>query len=242
MIYSIMLGKCALRIELTYPQMLYFFKTFYLENCCSDEILSCDAYERNQYLEQFPEAGWDAYAEYKCLLNLASDAMMKHNQLLFHSAAILIGEKAWLLSGPSGVGKSTQYRNLKSLYPDDIEIISGDNPVLIFEKEGISVFPSPWNGKENWGSMKTGELAGIILLKQDTQNSIRAVSPEEAVIPVYEEINTYAKTEEQIHLIASLEEKLITSVPIWEFSNTGDADSSKMLYEHITGNQERRSG
>lgn len=240
--YTIKLGKCALRVEVTHLRILDYLKPFCIDSCDAGEVISTGEFEREQYLKQFPESSWDAYAEYRCLLNLASDAMMKHDQLLFHSAAVLLGDKVWLLAGPTGVGKSTQYRNLKKLYPDEIGIICGDNPVLVFEENDISVFPSPWNGKENWGSMKTGELAGIILLKQAKENSVESVSSQDAVIPVYHQIITYAKTEEQIRLIASLEERLITSVPIWQFSNTGDMDSSKMLYAHIMNVQARRRG
>lgn len=197
------------------------------------EILKAGEYEKTQYLEQFTSASWDAYAENKCLLILASDAMMKDNQFIFHSVAVLIHNRVWLLSGPSGVGKSTQYRNLKKLLSEQIDIISGDNPVLSFDENSISVYPSPWNGKENWGTMKTGNLAGIILLRQGERNYIQSVKPSEAVIPVYREINTYAKSEKQVHMIAALEERLISSVPIWSFENTGDLKSSQILYEHI---------
>lgn len=237
MVSSLRLGNCVIRVDAVYPQVMKRFDGFLVQDDSNTDIIKAGDYEKEQYLVQFPEASWDEYAEYKCLLNLASDAMMKHDQLLFHSASILVDGHVWLLSGPSGIGKSTQYRNLKKLYPDQIGIVSGDYPILSFEDNEITVLPSPWNGKENWGSMNSGKLAGIILLKQGKQNIFTAVSPEEAVIPVYHQINTYAKTEEQIHMVAALEERLITSVPIWRYENTGDPESSEILYKHILKEQ-----
>ena len=230
---SIKLGRCVLHIRLFHRRAVSQFQDFLVETDDQVDIICTGTYEKEQYLEQFQGSPWNAYAEYKCLLNLASDAMMPQNQLLFHSAAVLIHDRVWLLSGASGIGKTTQYRNLKELHPDDVEIISGDNPVLSFEKDGIMVYPSPWNGKENYRSMKTGKLAGIVLLKQEKANAIQPMNPADAVVPAYHEINTYAKTEEQIHLLASLEERLITTVPVWTFGNTGDLQSSEMLYQHF---------
>ena len=238
--FSLRLGHSVLKFEAEHSQIIGFFKDFIVESAECMNVIRVGTYEVDQYLQQFPGSAWDAYAEYKCLLNLASDAMMNQQQFLFHSAAIIIDNQVWLLSGPSGIGKSTQYRNLKTIYGDRIGVVSGDYPVLVFEDDSIAVFPSPWNGKENWGSMDTGKLAGIILLKQSRVNRFSTLSAEEAVVPVYKQINTYAKTEEQIHLVADLEERLITSVPVWSFENTGDLESSRILYEHILN--ERRAG
>ena len=241
MMCSLKLGRCILQFDVEHLQVLEWFHDFIVGSFPEKDVIRVGEYEKKQYLEQFPGSCWNAYAEYKCLLNLASDAMMKYNQFLFHSAAVLTNGCVWLLSGPSGIGKSTQYGNLKKLYPDQIDIVSGDYPITSFEDGGIMVFPSPWNGKENWGSLKTGKLRGIILLEQGKQNKFTIVSPENAVIRVYHQINTYAKTEEQIHLLAKLEEQLITTVPIWNYQNTGDVESSKVLYEHIMKEQNRRS-
>ncbi|MBQ2689096.1 MAG: hypothetical protein IJG05_03360 [Solobacterium sp.] len=241
MTYFLRLGRCVLQFDIEHPQVLDWFHGFLAEPYSDTEIIQAGEYEKKQYLEQFPGSAWNAYAEYKCLLNLASDAMMKYNQFLFPSAAVLIDVCAWRLSGPSGIGKSTQYSNLKKLFPDQIDIVSGDYPITSFEGEGITVYPSPWNGKENWGSMQTGKLRRIIHLEQGKQNLLSPVSPKDAVIRVYHQINTYAETEEQIHFLAKLEEQLITSVPIWNYQNTGDNESSRILYAHIMKEQNRRS-
>ena len=141
---------------------------------------------------------------------------------------------AWLITAPSGVGKTTQYQNLKQLYGEEIQIICGDNPVLHFQGHNIiRVYPSPWNGKENYSGNLEGDLAGIILLTQERKNKIYKVSPEEAVIPIFQEINTYARTPELVHQMFQLEEKLITSVPVWKFENNGTLESSRMLMDSL---------
>lgn len=230
---TIRLGSCCLGVSFAHSELADRFKNFISQANHAVKIIECGEYEKKQYLNQFTSSHWDAYAEFKCLLNLASDAMMFEDQLIFHSVSLLISNHVWLLSGPSGIGKSTQYRNLKQMYPDQVEIISGDNSVLSFDDYGVTVYPSPWNGKEDWGSMKTGKLAGIILLEQAKQNRITELVCSEAVIPVFQQINTYAKTSEQVYKLAGLEQRLLECIPVIKFENTGNPDSSKMLYEYI---------
>lgn len=231
---AIRLGQCEMNISIEHEELLTVLQQYITEPGNQDELISVGTYEKEQYLDQFPASEWNAYAEHKCLLNLVSDYMMKFDQFLFHSVAVTVKGKTWLLSGPSGIGKSTQYRNLKKQYPDEIEIISGDNPVLSFVDNRIIVYPSPWNGKENWHSSDTGILNGIVMLEQSGQNRYCALTPSQVVIPVYREIDTYAKTEEQIHLVAEMERKLIRTVPIFRFENTGDPESSEFLYRCLT--------
>jgi len=53
---------------------------------------------------------------------------------LFRLAAVLY--RAWLLAGPSGVGKSTQIKSLQSLEPGAFGVICGDRPVLELREDG----------------------------------------------------------------------------------------------------------
>lgn len=196
-------------------------------------MIRVSEFEKRIYMEQFAPCEWNAYAELKSLVILASDALLPHERMIIHSTAFALEGRAWLLAAPSGTGKSTQYRNLKELYPDAVEIICGDNPVLQLRENDILVHPSPWNGKEGWGSDIVAPLAGIVLLEQAKENELLRVTAEEAAIPVFRQMETFARTEEPIHKLLRLEERLITSVPLWRFCNTGDPESSRFLYETI---------
>lgn len=186
--------------------------------------------EKGLFTNTYPDEKWNYNTEEKCMIPLVSDYLLQYSRLVFHCVAFVWNEKAWLITAPSGTGKTTQYRNLRKLYGEEIEIISGDNPVLHFKDDGsIVVYPSPWNGKENYRGNMNAELGGIIWLQQNNINQIETLKPEDAIMPIFRELNTYTKTEEQIHQLLRLEERLLTAKPIWKYSNDGTVESSRIL-------------
>ena len=144
------------------------FEFAYTANICREfaacahtggDAVCVSSVERDIYISQFPKEQWGPNAEYKSLIGLVSDKLMLSDRLIFHSVAFALRGRAWLLTAPSGTGKTTQYMNLKKLYGDEIRIICGDNPVLHFMQDGtIMVHPSPWKGKEKLGSNLTAPL------------------------------------------------------------------------------------
>lgn len=202
--------------------------------------------EKDVFFAAYPEDSWGPEAESKLLIMLVSDALLPDDRLLFHSAAFSWEGKAWLLTAPSGTGKTTQLCNLKEVLGDGVRVICGDNPVLRFPPEGaVMVHPSPWNGKENYGG---GEpvpaegvpLAGIVYLRQAGENRIERFLPRDAVAPVFREMNTFSRTTEAVRKLLSLEERLITAVPLWQFHNTGTVEGSRLLAALLTDQEGKR--
>lgn len=238
--YTLHLAGQMVNCAFQYPQNVKLCREFILSRYNGSAAVGVTEIERQIYREVYPEDEWGCEAESKSLLCLVSDELLYYDCLLFHSVAILWHGKAWLITAPSGTGKTTQYRNLKELHGDEIQIICGDNPVLHFQSDGmIMVHPSPWKGKEGYGSMQTGPLGGIIWLQQEKYNKIALLPLNEAVYPIFHEINTYAKTPERVHMLFQLEQRMITSVPIWKFENTGTLASSEMLIQCLTDHEEK---
>lgn len=176
---------------------------------------------------------FDCFAEYNLLHIEASIYLMKYDCCLFHSVAVWINGKAWLLAGSSGIGKSTQYKNMLQIAPALIQIINGDKPLLEITDDIIFVHPSPWNGKEGWHSDISAPLEGIVFLKQETQNIIQRLDKPHSIIPVFRSICQDYRNDAVLEDTARLSEKIIMSIPIWEFSNDGSLNSSEILLQHI---------
>ena len=174
----------------------------------------------------------DAYGEYSLLSLQTSIALFEYQRFIFHSVAMRWHEKAWLLTAPPGVGKSTQYKNLKELYPDEVDIISGDRPVIqIMEDQSIMVHPSPWNGKENWHGADAAPLSGIIILKQGQENAIKPLTAKEAAMGVFMSVFHSYDDEQTVRKAAKMATALLKHTPVWLLTNMGDYDSSILLYK-----------
>ena len=214
--YTIKIADRRVPLKFCCERTKELFRDFILSEYAGDSAMGVSDVEKAIFRENNPGYRWGYRMESKCLAALISDAIMPYDRLVFHSVAILWHRKAWLITASSGTGKTTQYCNLKQLYGNEIQVICGDNPVLGFQNNGaIIVYPSPWNGKENYGGAAAAPLAGIIWLTQGSENRIERMSPKEAVVPVFHEINTYSRTPELVHQMFQLEERMITSVPIW---------------------------
>lgn len=228
--YTLQLSGQPVHCRFEFARNVQLCSKFIVSRYEGADALRVTAAERQIYHAAYPDKPWSREAESKLFIMLVSDALLPHQRLIFHSVAILWHEKAWLITAPSGTGKTTQYRNLKRLYGEEVQVICGDNPVLHFQEDGvIMVYPSPWNGKEKFGGNAAAPLAGIVWLEQGPENKIERLAPKDAVIPVFHEMNTFSRTPELVDQLFRLEEKMITSVPVWKFENTGTTESSELL-------------
>lgn len=182
-----------------------------------------------------PGMGDNAYTEYSLSVYRASDALMPYDRFLFHAAAILWRDRAWLLAANSGTGKSTQLRHWMNLYPDEVRIINGDKPILHrISNDGFMVYPSPWKGKERWGDDSlAAPLGGIILLEQGKENAFSSLSPFKAARPFLTFFFSAFESESSVQQLCRLEEDLITKTPLWRLVNRGDEASAILTHDTL---------
>lgn len=172
------------------------------------------------------------------LSTFCSEALLPHRSVLIHASAVRWQDRAWLLCGPSGIGKSTQTKTLQQLCPGEFSVICGDRPALQFCKdadsgaETILVHPSPWNGKEDWHGAQAAPLAGVILLRRG-EDALTAFTPQQAAFPVYVQfLQTYERAE-AVRQIAALATALLQTVPVWLLTADRLPDSTQLLLESV---------
>lgn len=211
----------------------YFRPYIHPENGPEWDILAgTDYIERHR--QYYIESTDDAYIEYKSLIGKTSLFLLPHNCCLFHAVAIKWMGKAWLLSGPPGTGKTTQYKNWRSLFPSGMEMICGDMPLLEFRTgNNIYVHPSPWNGKEKIRGNTSAVLGGIVCLEQGEANGMCMIAASECVVPLLTQFAVLPETGEQTLRVTSMEEQLLQHVPIWKFVNRGDRDSTRLMRDTL---------
>jgi len=171
--------------------------------------------------------------ETSVLTAFASDALFAFNRLIIHAAAICRNDRAYLIIGPPGEGKSTQVRMLQKNHPGEFFVICGDRPILKLGKGEIVVHPSPWNGKENWHGAPAAPLAGIVCLQRGDENAVFPWSVKDAVIPVFHSIiQTYSSTDSIVRS-CSMESDILKAVPVWKMVTYAPEISSRILYDTV---------
>ena len=174
------------------------------------------------------------FAEYNCLMMEAADFLTEIGCTMFHGVAFIYGSGAYILTAPSGTGKSTQYRNLRHLYGRSCRIINGDKPILgPGHDDRIIVYPSSWNGKENWAGKDHAPLRGMVILEQGPENVLKEMNMHDAMLPVMEQFIYTVPSRESVHTVCRMADTIISNIPLFHFVNRGDYASSRMLFDCI---------
>lgn len=190
-----------------------------------------------------PETDWQEYlqsgmedcahTEYSMLTAHCSDALLAFDCVILHAAALRWRDRSWLIIAPSGVGKSTQMRNLQELLPGEVSVICGDRPVLERCGGAFRVHPSPWNGKENWHGAEAAPLGGLILLRRGPENRLYALREDEAILNLYVAFIQTSASVEAVTKVADLEDGVLRAVPTWLLVSDTVPDSTRCLVEGI---------
>jgi serine kinase of HPr protein (carbohydrate metabolism regulator) len=181
---------------------------------------SADIVVRRQDYEDLALYGFDealcAYMESGLLFYMQ---LLQYNGLMFHASAIAYAGKAYLFSGPSGVGKSTHTGFIKEAFGEKVLIINDDKPALRYVDGCWYVYGTPWSGKDGINQNIKVPLAGICFLKQGMQNHIRRLTAAEAVPQMFMQTNFPLKKKENMHRLLSAIEALVQQIPIYELEN-----------------------
>lgn len=189
-----------------------------------------------------PDEMSDASVEYRLLISLTIEKLLERDCCLFHSVAFVYEGRAWLLTAPSGTGKTTQFLNWQRAFPGEIEMICGDMPVLALRDGAVSVHSCSWCGKENLGRKGlSAPLAGVVLLEQAELNELQPMEPHDALYPFFAQMLVHPETEEQIMGLARIMDCMLAKYPLMRFRNLGDDASTAMLRDAIRRIGEERS-
>ena len=231
-LFAINVSGVLINISAHFSETEYYFKSFKSEIGIVSDSISVSEKLFAKLKEENNLSDIQAGDEYHLLHLATSNALLAYNRCVFHGTAFFWHEKAWIFTAPSGIGKTTQFRLWKKLYRDEVKIINGDKPILEFrEDHTIIVHPSPWMGKERWGSMLKAPLGGIIYLEQGKENKIERMVPHDAVIPLYKQFLFLPEKEEHIHAVCSMEDTLLRNIPVWKLINKGDLESAQLTHD-----------
>lgn len=148
-----------------------------IEVCVSNACIEQKSQEFSHLTPYECEYMWSGEQFYRKILDF--------DGFVLHASAVVLQDKAYLFSAPSGTGKSTHTKIWQRVFGEDKTfIINDDKPVIRMVDGEIMVFGTPWNGKEGISKNTGVLLQGICFLERADENSIREVNTKEAVYSV----------------------------------------------------------
>ena len=156
------------------------------------------------------------------------------NIFLFHSSSLIYDAKAYLFTATSGTGKSTHAR----LWIDHIQntmMLNDDKPFIALDDK-LTVYSSPWLGKEKVGIKTSAPLGAIVCLKQGDTNKIIEMSRQEKWNFIYNQ-SFRSKNPESIVNTMKFVDYIIDNVKIIGLECKPDKEAAILAYKELIENK-----
>ena len=177
-----------------------------------------------------------ANEEISALYRKIADLFIERNILVMHGSSFKVGNNAFIVAARSGVGKSTHVNLLKEYLDKDFEYINDDKPLLEVKDE-LTLYSSPWNGKERRGNNNFAPLRSVIFLNRGLTNTYKKLNNSGDI---------YFRLLSQIYLprdkakrekALSLTDILLKRISFYEINVNTDISSAEMTSERIIKNE-----
>jgi hypothetical protein len=169
--------------------------------------------------------------EYLCTGGSFYRQLVNFDGLLLHSSAVVVDGRAYLFSGPSGMGKSTHTRLWRQLHGEDAKVFNDDKPALRCLDGVWYAYGTPWCGKDGINLNLKVPLAGICFLKRGEENSIRRLNPQEASLEIISQTIRRFRSAELLDEMLRIVERLVRDIPVFELTNKPELDAARLSYQ-----------
>ncbi len=143
----------------------------FLTNKCSDYIIHSEPdffiSENRRVTEQLEADGLcHEEAVFRSIFNEIADALPSYHGFVTHSVSIKLQDKALLITGDKGAGKTTISKQLISYIAKEACIINGDKTIIRIINGAFISFGSPWCGKEGINMNDSAPINSIVYIAQ----------------------------------------------------------------------------
>lgn len=159
--------------------------------------------------------------------------IIEHGRFFLHASAVVLNGEAYLFSAPSGTGKSTHtalwLEKFKGSY-----ILNDDKPVLLPQKDGVTVCGTPFSGKTNLQINRAVPLRAICFLNRGNENSIKPIAGDRAIALMLN--NTYRpKSGRNMNFLLDMIGQVAEKTAIFEMNCKNEPAAAEMSYRAMKG-------
>lgn len=176
-----------------------------------------------------------AYAENYAIFRYVANEAAERGAILLHAATVEVDGCAYAFSAPSGTGKSTHILLWRKLLGSRVNIINGDKPFLRMKNGVLTVYGSPFCGKEGWQRNASAPLKGLCFLSRAEENSIKRISDEKELLPRVFAQMLKTPTEKGVIETLRFADALIKNVPIYSLGCNISPEAAELSFCTMTG-------
>lgn len=168
-----------------------------------------------------------------CLMIAYAFSTAAMDTILIHASVIRCNGRGYLMTAPSGTGKSTHTYLWYTTIPG-CDLMNDDNPVIRISTEGQAmVYGSPWSGKTRCYRNVEAPIGGIVSIKRRQENSIRRLAPLEAFTMLLPACSNMKWDARIYNCICDNITKFIQLCDIWELGCLPDSAAATLCHDTI---------
>ena len=173
--------------------------------------------------------------EISALYRKIADLFIEHNIVVVHGSSFKVEDNGFIVTARSGVGKSTHVRLLEQCLGNDFVYINDDKPLLEVSNE-LTLYSSPWNGKERRGNNNSAPLRAIIFLNRGDNTYRKLDNKEEVYFKLLSQIYL-PKDKEKREKALKIIDILLKRINFYEINVNMDISAGEMTVERIIKNE-----
>lgn len=155
--------------------------------------------------------------------------LLRFGGMMLHASAVEYQGRAYLFSGPCGVGKSTHTGLWKQVLKG-ASVFNDDKPALRFLDGRWYAYGTPWCGKDGININRKVPLGGICFLQQGPSNRIRRLTASEAVPLIFGQTYYRLRKVENMDRLVGAVDTLLQAIPVYQLENRPEPDAVRLSY------------
>ena len=236
--FRIALAGQVIGVSALYEQTRTFCKNYLTDAPASFEVAVTPAdiaFEREKNDREAAVEGHapgnfsDEYLETLALYRKIVERLLEWDTLLFHGSCISVDSKAYLFTAKSGTGKTTHTRLWMRQFGDRAVMVNGDKPLLHVTNTGVTVYGTPWDGKEHLSTNTSCPLKALCILTRSKTNHIERISKKEA-LPMLCQQSYRPCSPIGTQKTLALVDRLGSSVPLYRLGCNMEPEAAQVAY------------
>ena len=174
-----------------------------------------------------------SFAVNNALMLMYAFASATKGTLLIHASVIKQAGHGYLFLGHSGTGKST-HSSLWLKHIEGSELLNDDNPVIVVDEEGATVYGSPWSGKTPCYKNDSARIGAFVRIKQEPENHIMREKPLQSFSTLQPSMSTMKWDKRVYNGVCDSVSRLVAKVPLYTLGCRPDQEAAEVCHAEVT--------
>ena len=195
----------------------------------SAPCIDCDRQTLAEMCLAFPQLTVEE-CEYMQVGRAFFNLLLSHSGMMLHASAVVVGERAYLFSAPSGTGKSTHTALWLKKFGNRAYLLNDDKPALRIASDRVYAYGAPFSGKFDLSVNTRVPVEGIAVIERSETNHIERKNGRDALYALLNQTVRPVEVGLYTRLLQTVQ-TVIQTVPIYTLYCNMDPQAADVAYE-----------